>query len=377
MNRGKIIIAGIIVAVAIGLVYLILSMISSQSKSTQYTFIILNNQINENYIDKVVSESVGNLEGQGKDISIKIHPSPGKVVEFILYAPEIFAKETNNDKILKDTLLHLSRIDSIFELDDARIQLETMINYITNPNGGGFNKIYLIGSFPNCFSSHEADTINSIMNKKFANMSNVDYEINWIVKSNEKEPEQHVLNNMQENNIIVKDLQISSASRVCSELQFKDIYTIFFKKLSNDQLTNLFKKLQEDYRNDLRLTIWNSGNLNNKVVELKGDSLDNFRPLFAELEDGRWTSIGFLLNQAVISLKQLPDSVEKELIIIGNSPNESKGSQLHPKVWELYSLIKKLKIKFYLPQNSKETLTDRALINGMKQYGIEIQKVSF
>ena len=140
---------------------------------------------------------------------------------------------------------------------------------------------------------------------------------------------------------------------------------------------DFIKKMHSQFGDNLKLTIWNDGALNNKVIYLSNNDILNKENLeiFNQLEVGQWTSIGFLLKQSANFFAQLDDSLSKNLVIIGNFPQESKGNQLDPKTWDLIKKIQNLTIYFYRSNFLKLNSTDKEFLFGLNYHKISYNEI--
>ena len=260
----KIFISIVLILVIGVLSYLVYIYIFKPKEKTSICFVVFQNQIDESYIDKILTDLKDILKEENDDLSITVNSKPGKVQNFNISTTGLF--ETSSFfSILKDSLSKITIRDSSLSINDANIQIESMVNQLKNYELGTYKKVFLIGSFPNCYSY--IDVVNSvelINNKLDSTIRNNNSTVYWMLKSNEKEPEQEILKaltNLKQN---IQNKEVSENQRVCTEKTKKNIYVIFFKKMSESEIKNFVNLLHEEYTNDIRLTIWNSGLLNNK-----------------------------------------------------------------------------------------------------------------
>lgn len=374
----KIIIILIGLLLVSGLSYIIYNMIDTGNEKTNITIITFSKDLDNDYWDIIKNANKDFIEKTNKPLDFNLITHTGKKFSFRIEEPEIMSKKKEKIEILIDSLMYYLSRDTANSVLHPNIKIETVLNLIKSSKNDLYNHIYLVGAFTDCYSIKDAEeSVQSISLDSFG--MNLEYcQIINLLKTNNKEPEILVLNEFIRKGVKIVSIPQQSEIRVCKKNNLKDVHTIFFKKLNEENTTKFLAYLQKEYSKDIRLIVWNSGLLNNKVIELVPDSLDSIVKQLSALEDGSWTSIGFLINQANVALRQLPDSVEKDLVIIGSLPSESKGNQVDPSLWISMSKINNLDVFFGLPYNIKETLSDKGIINGVKkQHNIQINKFQF
>ncbi len=159
--------------------------------------------------------------------------------------------------------------------------------------------------------------------------------------------------------------------RICSDTASTRVFCMFFDKANGEKGPEFMQFLKNSYGGSLALTIWNDGKNNNASIPVNfadTTSVTQATKLLSSLDKGQWTSIGFLLKQAVNHLKQLPEGDEKRLVVYGNVPDEGKGSQLDPNTWKNLVGVKNLKIYKFLPKGSRKRENDKNFIFGLKYY---------
>jgi hypothetical protein len=126
--------------------------------------------------------------------------------------------------------------------------------------------LFVIGSFPKCYSSKNADTvIKLIKNKLVKNNSNT--KIYWNIKSNQSEPEQNILNillksdNQIENKIIVVNKrECANTLSINPTKGFLNIDLAVFSTLDSNRKKNFKSKVEKmifDYQK-VKLSLYNS-----------------------------------------------------------------------------------------------------------------------
>lgn len=365
----KVILIFIVLAILASLLWFF---ISTGNQTQKVTVVMLNLDSDINYLDKVINEIAQIAFESSDNISLTIISKPGYQKDVVIESPPDFVEESVYLKQTKDTLKLLLKDKVLLDEKDVNIQFEALINALNNTKADNYHSLFLVGLFPNCYNKQLTnDVIKTIKGKFNANVSS-NHKITWMIKSNEKEPEQLILKTLIDLKLSIDNKEVSVNQRICSENAKKDIFGIFFNKLNQEQYIEFSNFLINKFGNNNSLVIWNDGPSNNKVVEFSSNDSTNSNTfnILNKLEKGRWTSIGFLLKQATNSFSQLNDTLEKKLLLIGNLPMESKGNQLDTETWKQLQSIKKMSIVFFRPNNFKYNETDKAFIEGLKYYKI-------
>jgi len=345
---------------------------------------ILDNQYLNTYCEQVVEKTLDEftknipLEVEFKVLStsslnkrnaiIKIKPGESEIV-WNNRIRNIF------NELLKDSVYTNITNQSI---NDLIMQTVHLISEIDNKNK---NYIIFTGSFPDCYDKISTELLKSQITQKVKDI-NINSQnkstIIWSVLDTRANEEDILvtIKNTRLANVIDRRI-IFEKSRDCIEEKRNNIYGIFFDKLSLEKAMDFIKKMHSQFGDNLKLTIWNDGALNNKVIYLSNNDILNKENLeiFNQLEVGQWTSIGFLLKQSANFFAQLDDSLSKNLVIIGNFPQESKGNQLDPKTWDLIKKIQNLTIYFYRSNFLKLNSTDKEFLFGLNYHKISYNEI--
>lgn len=377
MNKSKIfVLIAITLAVLIGIYFLIPS--SSPSR-INVVITVLEKQNLNTYLNQVIEKAIEEVminnpieidlslltasNDSKRKINIKMKPGDSE----LNWKNEV--KKTV-DKLLKDSIITSITNQSI---NDLIIQTLQMIKDKADDEG---NYYILTGSFPECYDHTSSELLKHKINE-IAKGVKTRSKFIWSVLDTRKN-EDEILKSLITTNItsVIDRRIIFDKSRECIENSSQQVFGIFFDKLSNDQGIEFINYLRKNFGNNLTFTIWNDGPKNNMVLELsKNDSLNSNAPnTFSDLKKGRWPSIGYLLKQATNNFAQLPDSLSKNLVIIGNLPLEGTGNQLDAETWRLLQSIKKLSITLFRYSDFNENEIDKTLIDGLRYYKINFRK---
>lgn len=376
MNKIKIIIlVSILLAILLGLFYLI----PSKSPTKINVFVtILDNQNFEKHTNKVVEKVTEELMHNNPieiDLSILTVSNENKHKMTINMKPgesELNWKsevKRTLEKLLKDTT-----ITNISNQSTNDLFLQTL--QLMKDNGESEENYYILtGAFPECYNDIYSKTLMDNINNSLKGFQTKS-KIIWSILDT-RENEESILKSLTLLNSfpLIDRRIIFEKSRECVENSSQQVFGVFFDKFNIVNSKDFSIYLENNFGDNVSLTIWNDGIYNNKVLNFsKQDTINksNYN-ILTSLDKGRWSSIGYLLKQATNKFVQLPDSIDKTLFIIGNLPLESKGNQLDLETWKLLQNIKNLNVIIYHPSDFRENETDKVFVEGLKYYKIKFK----
>jgi hypothetical protein len=374
MKRIIIIILGLAIAFVVGYYLYCLFFCSTQKNSVKIVF--FNYQNDQNYFNKLVDGITSLLDSNSDDIKVDLYMKTGKVISVNILKPD-FSSVSVINQIVKDTLTKYLNSNITISNEEANTQIESVLQSIRGTKENELQNIILVGSFPNCYNIDDFNKIKSLFDNKYSNNQIENNRVIWMMKSNNNEPEQTVLSELQKKGINIENQQVSVVKRVCPIIK-SNIYSIFFNPLDNDNIKRFESFLKSNYKEDIALTAWNDGKQNIYTFEcgLSDKIKEADKEIINKFPKATWTSIGFLLKQASNKFSSMPDSAKKELIIVAPLPLENKGQQMEPTLWTSLSKIKNLTVYYLLPNGCKLNDVDRRIKFGLNNFKIKNQEIN-
>lgn len=323
----------------------------------------------ENKIIKIYLHSPKSISGQEVVLN-----APDGISQKDAYRKKFESTVDSMLKSLKNQSVSIEKTNAIFEQFANNMNLEENLSN---------SKYYIfIGTMPSkdvdCYDKGNAKSLNIKEKIKVKKTDKVN--IIWALKTSDKDPEQAIYNEISKLGFKCTYTPIITPTRVpCNLPPNNNLYSIFFDKLDETKAKDFLTYLTNTYGDNLRLTIWNDGVKNNTVVNINKSNLgsDSILKVFGILDKGKWTSIGYLVKQAVNNLSQIKSTENKNLLIVGNFPVESKGSQLDKDTWKLLKSIEKLNLILCKKNSSRENETDKAVKYGFEYFKIKYNESNF
>ncbi len=239
------------------------------------------------------------------------------------------------------------------------------------------NCFILTGAFPANYTKKDAEkSIKSVEEDLKDFRTEASIKILLALETNNSDPEKILIERfgkLQGGNTLITNKCINVPTRIIDQNSLTNVYAIFFTPLKDDAVIEFANHLS-NLGNNINLKIWSDDKFNDKnIVLTRNDSFkDSLNKTLPFISKSSWSSIAYLIKQAINKFDQANDDLPKLLFIVGNMPPEGKGNLLEPSTWKTLKGIKKLKIVKFIPSSATKNSTDKDFYEGLKQLNINI-----
>lgn len=228
------------------------------------------------------------------------------------------------------------------------------------------------GTFPECYDLAAArDLVETI--KTSYKKDDLTGKLIWLI-IDPRTAEKYVLDSLLKySSLEVADMKLLFKNpRECHFSDLSLVFGIFFDKLEPQSGGEFIDIIKKKISNKFTLTIWNDSPKNNTKLNYFGYSDDSLNLIknFESLHLCQWSSIQFLLKQALNTLQTFPDTVTKNLILVGKLPTYTGARILEKGFWKKLVSIKNLNIYLHYPSNLKLDIFDKEFQSNLKRNNI-------
>jgi len=201
----------VIVAVAfIG--YWICIEVCGGEKNMSIVFLQVNNPQEES--KKLIDELVKIYNENEEEMNIEFYFEPGIEKKFT-FQPDDWSSENEVTQMIKDSITsYLSQYKfNKLTNEQANVQIGSMIHLLAETKAE--RRIFLFGSFPDCYKDKDVNKVIKDSKKNLSGLKENNNTVYWMIRTNDDEPEQKLLEVFKKYNIDVKNKQINVSTRKC------------------------------------------------------------------------------------------------------------------------------------------------------------------